>query len=79
MIQLRDIQKAVDSGGGKLFIVRRIHLEVKEREFVIVMGPSGAGKSTLLSILGMLDHAWAGEYRLRGCVCQFKNDLRGRI
>ena len=28
------------------------------------MGPSGAGKSTLLSILGMLDHDWAGEYRL---------------
>jgi ABC-type lipoprotein export system ATPase subunit len=28
------------------------------------MGPSGAGKSTLLSILGMLDHAWRGEYRL---------------
>jgi ABC-type lipoprotein export system ATPase subunit len=28
------------------------------------MGPSGAGKSTLLSILGLLDHDWAGEFRL---------------
>ena len=28
-----------------------------------IMGPSGAGKTTLLSILGMLDHAWTGEYR----------------
>jgi ABC-type lipoprotein export system ATPase subunit len=30
------------------------------------MGPSGAGKSTLLAILGMLDHAWAGEFLFHG-------------
>jgi ABC-type lipoprotein export system ATPase subunit len=30
------------------------------------MGPSGAGKSTLLAILGMLDHAWTGEYDFAG-------------
>ena len=30
------------------------------------MGPSGAGKSTLLAILGLLDHAWTGEYELFG-------------
>ena len=35
-------------------------------EFVTVMGPSGAGKSTLLAILGLLDHAWTGEYELFG-------------
>jgi ABC-type lipoprotein export system ATPase subunit len=30
------------------------------------MGPSGAGKSTLLGILGMLDHAWTGEFVFLG-------------
>ncbi len=64
MIQLRSVEKAVGTGAAKLFILRRIHLEVGEGEFITIMGPSGAGKSTLLSILGMLDTSWAGEYHL---------------
>jgi len=62
MIRLNNVDKAVDAGGGKLFILRRINLEIKEGDFVTIMGPSGAGKSTLLSIVGMLDSAWAGEF-----------------
>jgi len=46
--------------------LRRIDLDIAPGEFVTVMGPSGAGKSTLLAILGLLDHAWAGEYELFG-------------
>jgi len=62
MIRLQNLDKAVDAGGGKMFILRRINLEIKEGDFVTIMGPSGAGKSTLLSIVGMLDSAWAGEF-----------------
>jgi len=47
-------------------VLRRINLEIREGEFVTIMGPSGAGKSTLLAILGLLDHAWTGEYWLLG-------------
>jgi ABC-type lipoprotein export system ATPase subunit len=39
---------------------------VRPGEFVTVMGPSGAGKSTLLAILGLLDHAWTGEFTFAG-------------
>ena len=39
---------------------------IREGEFVTIMGPSGAGKSTLLGILGMLDHAWTGEFHFLG-------------
>ena len=39
---------------------------IREGEFVTIMGPSGAGKSTLLGILGMLDHAWTGEFGFLG-------------
>ena len=66
MIQLRNIEKAYDQGGTKVYVLRRITVDVKEGEFVSVMGPSGAGKSTLLHILGLHDHAWTGEYDLAG-------------
>ncbi len=45
-------------------MLRRITLDIKQGEFVTIMGPSGAGKSRLLAVLGMLDGAWTGEYRL---------------
>src|SRR6266705_4469885 len=64
MIELANIEKCFETKAGKTFVLRRINLSIEEGEFVTVMGPSGAGKSTLLSILGMLDHAWTGEYRL---------------
>jgi putative ABC transport system ATP-binding protein len=64
MIELRNIEKSFDTRAGQTFVLRRINLKIADGEFVTVMGPSGAGKSTLLSILGMLDHAWTGEYRL---------------
>jgi ABC-type lipoprotein export system ATPase subunit len=64
MITLRNVEKSVDSGGGKLFLLRRINIDIKPGEFVSIMGPSGAGKSTLLHMLGMHDSLWTGEYYL---------------
>ena len=62
LIALRDLEKAYDSGAGKVFVLRRINTEIQPGEFVTIMGPSGAGKSTLLGILGMLDSLTNGEY-----------------
>jgi len=64
MIQLRNVERAYKTGAGVTYVLRRIHLDIREGEFVTVMGPSGSGKSTLLSIVGMLDDGWAGEYYL---------------
>ena len=66
MIQIRNLEKAYDQGGGRVFVLRRISLDVKDGEFISIMGPSGAGKSTLLHVLGMHDSAWTGEYTLVG-------------
>jgi len=66
MIELRNIEKAYEQGGSKVFVLRRITLDIREGEFVSIMGPSGAGKSTLLHILGMHDGAWTGEFDFLG-------------
>ena len=62
MIKLRNIEKAINSKAGALYILRQIVLDINEGEFITIMGPSGAGKSTLLAILGLYDSAWEGEY-----------------
>ena len=66
LIVLRGVDKSYPAGGGRLFVLRRISLDIAAGEFVSIMGPSGAGKSTLLHILGMHDSAWSGEYSLMG-------------
>lgn len=66
MITLRNLEKSIDIAAGRMFLLRRIDMEIRQGEFVTIMGPSGAGKSTLLSILGMLDAMWTGEYYLAG-------------
>src|ERR1700738_386632 len=63
MIRLRHLERCHPLAKEKFFyVLRDIHLDVAEGEFVSIMGPSGAGKSSLLHILGMHDHGWAGEY-----------------
>ncbi len=64
MISLNDVEKSYPLAGGRSYVLRRITLDITQGEFVTIMGPSGAGKSTLLAVLGMLDGAWTGEYRL---------------
>ena len=62
MIELRNVEKAYDQAGSRVYVLRRISFGVREGEFVSIMGPSGAGKSTLLHILGMHDGAFSGEF-----------------
>jgi ABC-type lipoprotein export system ATPase subunit len=64
MISLHNVEKSYPQGGGRVFVLRQIALDIQPGEFITIMGPSGAGKSTLLAILGMLDGEWTGEYRL---------------
>jgi putative ABC transport system ATP-binding protein len=66
MIQIRNLEKSYEQGGGKVFVLRRISLDIADGEFISIMGPSGAGKSTLLHVIGMHDSAWTGEYFLAG-------------
>ncbi len=62
MIQLKNLDKFIESRFQRIFILKGIDLTLNEGEFVTFMGPSGAGKSTLLNVLGLLDEDYAGEY-----------------
>ena len=66
-VELRDIVKTYDLGGGiKVDALRGINLTIKRGEFVSIMGPSGCGKTTLLNIIGGLDRPTDGEAIIDG-------------
>jgi ABC-type lipoprotein export system ATPase subunit len=66
MIKLRDIDKFIESRFQRVFILKGIHLDIGQGEFITLMGPSGVGKSTLLNIIGLLDEEYEGEYFFDG-------------
>lgn len=66
MIELKNLDKYIESRFQRIFLLKGIHLSIQEGEFLTLMGPSGAGKSTLLNILGLLDEEYAGDYFFGG-------------
>lgn len=66
LIVLKNVSKSYRNGDQELQVLKDVHLEVEEGEFVAIMGPSGSGKSTLMNIIGMLDRPTSGEYYLEG-------------
>jgi putative ABC transport system ATP-binding protein len=64
LIELNDITKVFLTDEVETHALSGIHLDILKGEYVSIAGPSGCGKSTLLSILGLLDTATAGTYKL---------------
>ena len=66
MIELHDVCKIYTVGGEEVWALNHAELRVADGEFVSIIGPSGSGKSTLMNIIGCLDIADTGTYRLDG-------------
>jgi multiple sugar transport system ATP-binding protein len=49
---------------GNVKAVRNIDLDIKDREFMVLVGPSGCGKSTTLRMIAGLEEISEGEIRI---------------
>ena len=66
MIDIQDLCKFYQVGDYRVRALDHATLHISPREFVSIIGPSGSGKSTLMNIIGCLDVADAGVYKLDG-------------
>ncbi|MDO5018558.1 MAG: sn-glycerol-3-phosphate ABC transporter ATP-binding protein UgpC [Lagierella massiliensis] len=58
-VLLKNIGKKYE--GRDKFTIRNIDLEIKDKEFCVILGPSGCGKSTLLRMIAGLTSITEGE------------------
>jgi multiple sugar transport system ATP-binding protein len=67
-VLLRDLNKKYDDTHA----VKNVNLEIRDREFVVLVGPSGCGKTTTLRMVAGLEEITSGEISIDGRVV---NDL----
>ena len=66
LVQLQGIKKSYQLGKTEVVALKGVDLTIEKGKFTVVMGPSGSGKTTLLNIIGCLDRASSGSYKLDG-------------
>ena len=65
-VKLEGVSRRYEVGGGVVYALRDVNLEIAQGEFVVVLGPSGSGKTTLLNMIGALDTASEGRVTIAG-------------
>ncbi|MGY2224668.1 MacB family efflux pump subunit [Pseudomonas gingeri] len=66
LLELKGITRRFTAGEREFTALGNIDLSIEAGEMVAITGASGSGKSTLMNILGCLDYATAGSYRING-------------
>ncbi len=75
LIELDGIFKRYNIGlPNEAEVLHGVSFTLQRGEFVALIGPSGSGKSTLLNIIGLLERATAGSYRIQGQEMQGLDD-----
>ena len=65
-VVLKGLKKVYDGG---VTAVHDVNLEIKDKEFIVLVGPSGCGKSTTLRMVAGLEEISDGELYIDGRLC----------
>ena len=66
LIEARGLWKSYVMGTEEIHALAGVDVTIEKGDYVAIMGPSGSGKSTLMNLIGCLDTATKGSYRLNG-------------
>lgn len=66
LMEVKGLIREFKAGEQTIRVLHDIDLTINQGEMVAIIGQSGSGKSTLMNILGCLDQATAGEYKVYG-------------
>ena len=55
LVSIKDLHKVYQRGAERIDVLKGVHLDIPEGDFLALMGPSGSGKTTLLNLMGGLD------------------------
>ncbi|WP_459673279.1 ABC transporter ATP-binding protein [Acidisoma sp. 7E03] len=66
LLEARSVELRYSSGGNSVLALDHVSLDVREKEFAVIVGPSGCGKSSLLYLAAGLLDSTGGEIVVAG-------------
>ena len=74
LISIDRLARHYSVGGETVRALDGVSFDIQAGEWVAIVGQSGSGKSTLMNLLGCLDTATSGTYRLNGADVETLSD-----
>ena len=77
ILEAKSLRKTYGQGGGTVYALRDVSMQVRRGELLVILGSSGSGKSTLLNIIGGMDLPTSGRVMCgRHNICQMSDRKR---